>query len=379
MWTLHQLSASRSPARNVRLPALTRNDADLTKDEEGFAFATAAGLGDEMTSPSPRKRRKTNTTSGDIGDTTRASSGGGSPALKIDNDTVGPWGFTQEEVDTFPALRRRNFWCIQRHSATAMHYDLRMQVDGGTVSWAVPKGLIGISKNGESSRMAVETTIHPISYTTYEGADGRGFSAGRKGGTLLWDIGQYAITRPYDDDYSSSEEQAISRRKRRYRSPRTRAGVENPESESDDLDGRHQEDLFRQALYRPLEYGKSRSMHFTLKGGRKGNNTFRERTGKKADVLIENSPLAFILILAASSKTTTVSTSGKIKKTWFLRLPKGIDGYPWDRGGEEGDFWGKSVKSGRSLKEVCAGYIARPNRWKSEEERFKSWFGDDDV
>ena len=58
-----------------------------------------------------------------------------------------------------------------------------MQLDGSTVSWAIPKGLlgmsdtrpgghtyaIGISKRGESSRLAVETTLHPISYTVFEG------------------------------------------------------------------------------------------------------------------------------------------------------------------------------------------------------------------
>ena len=44
-----------------------------------------------------------------------------------------------------------------------------MQLDGSTVSWAIPKGLLGISKKGESSRLAVETTLHPISYTVFEG------------------------------------------------------------------------------------------------------------------------------------------------------------------------------------------------------------------
>ncbi|WVF70983.1 DNA ligase D, 3'-phosphoesterase domain-containing protein [Kwoniella sp. CBS 6097] len=371
MWTLHQLSVSRSPAKTVHLPQENKPDSSKSKVREyGLGSTTAAlGLGEKIISPIKKRRLDSEP---EVPSLPRGIGNEASTSAKDDDDgeddednTVDPWGFTQEEVDKFPALKRRNFWCIQRHSATAMHYDLRMQVDGGTVSWAVPKGLIGISKNGESNRMAVETTIHPISYTTYEGADGRNFSAGRKGGTLLWDIGQYAITRPYEVDYSSSEEQAISRRKRRYKSaqrPKNQKnqGEDHPDTESDEWEGRHQEDLFRQALYRPLEYAKNRSIHFTLKGGRK---------------MVDHS---FILILAASSKTTTVSSVGKIKKTWFLRLPKGIEGYPWDQGGEEGDHWGKSVKSGRSLKQVCAGYIARPDRWKSEEERFKSWFGDDD-
>lgn len=99
--------------------------------------------------------------------------------------------FTPEEIDRFPALKKRNFWCIQRHQATggccaracssrgasvtltltctAHHYDLRMQLDGGTFSWAIPKGLIGLNKADEAAHVAIETTVHPIGYTLYEG------------------------------------------------------------------------------------------------------------------------------------------------------------------------------------------------------------------
>ncbi|WWC96621.1 DNA ligase D, 3'-phosphoesterase domain-containing protein [Kwoniella sp. B9012] len=272
-----------------------------------------------------------------------------------EEERVGIWGFTRSEIERFPALRKRNFWCIQRHSATAMHYDLRMQVDDGTVSWAIPKGLLGISKKGESSRLAVETTIHPISYTTYEGADGRNFSAGRKGGTLLWDIGEYTITKSSSALDSTSDEERPSKRKRKSRSKE-----DSEEEGSEDRDGRYQEDLFRQFLYRKIGYGKSRSIHFMLHGGRKVRQ-FNY----------------FILVLASSNKHT-FSSSGQIKKNWFLRLPREVDEYLWDQGGEEGDFWGSSVKTGRTLKEVTEGYVKRPERWEKEEERFKNWFGDED-
>lgn len=73
---------------------------------------------------------------------------------------VSPWDFSQEDLAMFPALCRRNFWCIQRHQArgeccaawvavwlsVALHYDLRMQLDGTTMSWAVPRGLLGESE-----------------------------------------------------------------------------------------------------------------------------------------------------------------------------------------------------------------------------------------
>lgn len=55
-------------------------------------------------------------------------------------------GFSAEDIERFPALRKRNFFCIQRHQARALHYDLRLQLDGVTFSWAIPKGLIGPSR-----------------------------------------------------------------------------------------------------------------------------------------------------------------------------------------------------------------------------------------
>lgn len=41
----------------------------------------------------------------------------------------------------------------------------------------------------------------------------------------------------------------------------------------------------------------------------------------------------------------TFGTGGKEKKQWFVRLPRGVDEYPWGDGGEEGDEYGRSVKS----------------------------------
>lgn len=56
--------------------------------------------------------------------------------------------------------------------------------------------------------------------------------------------------------------------------------------------------------------------------------------------------LAFILVLSSNpNKYSTVSLEGKEKKTWFISLPRGVDSYPWDQGGEDGDFYGRSIKS----------------------------------
>jgi hypothetical protein len=52
--------------------------------------------------------------------------------------------YSVEDVRGFPVLLQRNVWCIQRHWATSPHYDLRLKVQDGLPSWAIPKGLMGV-------------------------------------------------------------------------------------------------------------------------------------------------------------------------------------------------------------------------------------------
>lgn len=65
---------------------------------------------------------------------------------------------------------------------------------------------------------------------------------------------------------------------------------------------------------------------------------------------------SFILVLSSNpNKYSTVSLEGKEKKTWFISLPRGVDSYPWDQGGEDGDYYGRSIKSGMTFQQVCQG------------------------
>ena len=132
----------------------------------------------------------------------RGTKGRAQPKAKARNGALAEYRRKRDFTKTAEPKGRRQIakrqralaYVIQKHAATRLHFDLRLELDGVMKSWAVPKGP---SLDPSDKRLAMQVEDHPMEYNSFEGVIPKGEYGG--GSVMLWDRGTYTHPEETDD------------------------------------------------------------------------------------------------------------------------------------------------------------------------------------